>query len=79
MVIKDASINHLNTLEIEEYIKKNDKDIEVKFMLVTSDTLEIKLSKNIKSLFGVILGKESYTITSSKTIDIINEDIPMYQ
>jgi len=79
LVIKDASINKLSTDEIEEYVKKNDKDIEVEFIMVTSDKLKINLSKQIKSFFGIVIGRDTYTLKSSKTIDIIQDDVPIYQ
>ena len=79
LVIKDASINKLSTDEIKEYINKNDEDVEVEFIMISSDKLEINLSKEIKSFFGIVIGKETYTIKSKKTMDIIREDVPIYQ
>jgi len=77
LVINDAVINDLSAEEIREYIKKNDKDIEVEFILISTDKIEIRLSKKIKSLFGIVVGKKDYTITSNKTMKII--DKPVYQ
>lgn len=79
LVIKDASINNLTVDEIEEYIKKNDQDIKVESVMITNDKIEINLSKEIKSLFGIIIGKDTYTLKSSKTLDIFNENVPIYQ
>lgn len=80
LVIKDASINNMSEGEIREYIKKNDKDIKIEKIIMSNDKLQIKISKEIKSLFGRIIGKNTYNLTSSKEIDIkTNEDIPIYQ
>lgn len=79
LVIKDASIRKLTPTEIKEYLKKNDESIEIDFILIDSNKIEIKLNKPIKSLFGSIFGNNSYTLTSSKTMDIMDEDVPIYQ
>ena len=79
LVIKDASIQKLTVDEIKEYINKNDENIEVEFISIDSSKIEIKLNKTIKSLFGSIFGNNVYTLTSSKSIDIMGEDIPIYQ
>lgn len=79
LIIRDASIKKLSVEEIKEYIKKNDKDIEIEFIFVSDEKLELNLKKEIKSLFGVIIGKDSYTITSNKILEINLEDIPIYQ
>ena len=67
----------MSTSEIREYIKKNDEGIEIEFILISTDKVEIKLSKKIKSLFGIVVGKKSYTIKSNKTMKIM--DKPIYQ
>lgn len=79
LVIKDTEIQNLNTETVEEYIKKNDSTIEVEFVFVSSEKIEIILKKEIKSLFGSIIGKKSYTLTSKKSVDITNKDLPLYQ
>lgn len=79
LVIKDAAINKMTVEEIKEYIAKNDKDIEIDLVLVDSNKIEINLKKNINSLFGNIIGKSSYTLTSKKSLNITLEDGPLYQ
>lgn len=79
LVIKDASINSFTVSEIEDYVKKNDQDIEVELISIDDSKIEIRLNKTIKSFFGNIIGKNSYTLTSFRTIDITNEDLPLYQ
>lgn len=79
LVIKDAEINELDSEKIEKYIKKNDNDIEIELIKINENKIEIKLSKRIKSIFGIIIGKDSYTIKSSKTKVISNDNIPDYQ
>lgn len=79
LVIKDAAINKMTADEIREYVKKNDKNIEVDFVFISDDKVEIKLKKEINSFFGNIIGKNSYTLTSTKSFDITDLDIPLYQ
>lgn len=78
LVIKDISTNKLSIDEIEEYVKKNDNNIEVQFVLLSSNKVEITLKKNMKSLFGSIIGNNDYTLTSKKSVDIA-EEVPLYQ
>lgn len=79
LVIKDTEIQNLNPDTIEEYIKKNDSTIEVEFVFVSSEKIEITLKKEIKSLFGSVIGKNSYTLTSKKSVDITNKDLSLGQ
>ncbi len=75
LILDDSKNEDLTTSEIEEYIYKNDKDIQIDLIVKTSDTIEITIRKNIKSIFGSIIGKDSYSLVSKKSINISNEDI----
>ena len=79
LIVEDAVINGMTSEEIEEYVAKNDESIEIDFMFVSSDKVELTLKKDIKSLFGNIIGKTHYTLTSKASFDYINEDFPPYQ
>lgn len=79
LVIKDTEIQNLNADTVEEYIKKNDETIKVEFILVSSQRVEITLKKDIKSLFGSVIGKKNYTLTSKKSVDITNKDLSLGQ
>lgn len=74
LIINDAKEKNLTITEIEEYVSINDKDIEIEVLEVTSTKIEISLKKEIKSLFGNIIGKKSYILTSVKTINITNNN-----
>lgn len=78
LVINDVITNKLDSNEIKEYIKKNDKDINIETIEINENKIKIKLSKRIKSIFGIIIGNENYDITSSKTMDI-PKNTPVYQ
>lgn len=78
LVINSAVEKELTAIEIEEYIIKNDPNIEIQSLIVTSNRIELTLKKEIKSLFGNIIGKDSYVLISSKAIDIPNNDLPLY-
>lgn len=79
LIVKDAVINKMTKEEIKEYVEKNDKDIKIDFMFVSSDKVELTLKKEIKSLFGSIIGKDHYTLTSKESFDYTNDDFPPYQ
>ena len=79
LIVKDAVINKMTKEEIKEYEEKNDKDIKIDFMFVSSDKVELTLKKEIKSLFGSIIGKDHYTLTSKESFDYTNDDFPPYQ
>ena len=79
LIVKDAVINKMTKEEIKEYVEKNDKDIKIDFMFVSSGKVELTLKKEIKSLFGSIIGKDHYTLTSKESFDYTNDDFPPYQ
>lgn len=79
LIVKDAVINKMTKEEIKEYVEKNDKDIKIDFMFVSSDKVELTLKKEIKSLFGSIIGKDHYTLISKESFDYTNDDFPPYQ
>lgn len=79
LVINDAKNKKLTAMEIEEYIKKNDSNIVIELLEISNSKIQIKLKKEIKSIFGNIIGKKSYVLTSSKTIEITENNLPLYQ
>lgn len=68
MMVTEYGINHFedndNNLKLESLIYENDKDIEIKKILIDDSRIEIILNKKIKSIFGKIIGLEEYEITS---------------
>lgn len=72
LVIKDASINNLSREEIIEYVKKNDENIEI-IVDISDNKIAITLEKKLKSIFGGIIGKNSYNLKSTKTMPIVDE------
>lgn len=79
LVIEDASKGILEIDDISEYVNKNDKDIDVKFVYLGDDEVEIILKKDIKSLFGRIIGQDNYSLTSDKKLKMKANDGPLYQ
>lgn len=79
LVINEARKQELTIPEIEAYIRKNDSNVEIETLNVTNTEIEIILKKEIKSLFGIVIGKKSYILTSNKNIKITNSDLPLYQ
>ncbi len=79
LVIEDASKGNLEIDDISEYVNKNDEDIDVKFVYLGDDEVEIILKKDIKSLFGRIIGQDSYSLTSDKKLKMKTNDGPLYQ
>lgn len=75
MVIKDSKEQELTKNEIEEYIKKNDDSIEIESINIANTKIEITLKKEIKSLFGIIIGKKNYKLVSTKTVEIPNSSV----
>ena len=54
-----------NEEKVEEYIKKNDQDVHIEKITMDDEKVEIFLSKEVKSLFGQIIGLKHYDIQSS--------------
>lgn len=79
MISSDISTNNIDIIEISDYVKKNDKNISVEVIVISDTEVKINLSKKINSLFGAIIGKNFYTLSSSKTAKIIKKDAPIYQ
>lgn len=72
LVIEKISEENLNRIEIEEYIKRNDKELSIVKLNITDTKIEMTLKKEIKSIFGNIIGKSKYEILSTKTLNITN-------
>lgn len=79
LIIEDVSRGNLEIDDIEEYINKNDKDIKIKYIYLGDDEVQIILKKDIKSLFGKIIGQDSYSLTSDKKVKMEPKDGPLYQ
>lgn len=66
MVIK-YKMYHIeeNEKKIKEYIKRNDKNINIEKIKMDEKQVEISLNKKVKSVFGKIIGFNHYEIKSS--------------
>ena len=64
-----------STTDIKKYIEKNDKDILIKDINITSNNINIILDKSIKSYFGKIIGYDQYELSSSYKGTIDTKDI----
>lgn len=60
--IKDK--DGVNKSDIEDLLKKNDKDIVIKNMDLDNN-IDITLEKEIDSIFGKFIGKDKYIIKSN--------------
>lgn len=67
MVIK-YGINHLDEdnlqIKLDDLITKNDNKINKKRIKIKNSLIEIKLEKDIDSIFGKIIGLKTYNIKS---------------
>ena len=72
LILKDAKEMELTKQEIEDYIYKNDPDIIIKSIDITPNKIEIVLNKEIKSIFGFIIGKDKYLLKVDKSIAVSN-------
>lgn len=50
-------------VELEEYIKKNEKDL-TSIKIILDEDVQIKLTKTIDAIFGNVVGIKTYTISS---------------
>ena len=71
LIINDSVIEKLEEEQIVEYVHKNDEEINVK-VIYDDSQIKITLTKRIKSIFGVIIGKNYYDLNSTKSLSIVN-------
>ena len=45
---------------------------------ITNEKIEITLQKKVKSLFGKIIGKDSYVLTSTRVVENTNNGLLVY-
>lgn len=69
LVLNDVANGKLDIVNIDEYIKKNDSNIVIEKININDDVIQIELSLKIKSIFGFIVGKDYYYLTSNKTMN----------
>ncbi len=72
-IVIDYSIENKDTINSEKIrtlLLKNDRDLTIEEIILTDHQVSIKMSKEIPSLFGKVLGINKYTVKSSleKTI-----------
>lgn len=65
-MIINYKMNHIemNDKKVREYIKKNDKEIKVEKLKMDDKKVVLKTSKKINSVFGKIIGKDYYIVSS---------------
>jgi len=78
LVIKETNAKKLSIQQVNEYVQKNDSDIYVTTLNITNEIIEIGLTKEIKSLFGNIIGKKTYVLTSNKVTENTNGGLLIY-
>jgi len=71
LVIKDAVMKELDEEQIVEYVNQNDENINTEIRYYNFN-LKITLTKRIKSIFGRIVGKNYYDLTSIKSLSVVN-------
>ncbi len=79
LVLNDASKMELTNAEISDYVHKNDSEVRVDEISITSNKIEIILKKEIKSIFGNIIGIKNYELVSKKNITVEVSNEPLYQ
>ncbi len=81
MYIETNKINNINKLvidygldnlnkdninnDLENLVKKNDGELEVIELKINTNSIKLKLEKNMKSIFGQVIGIRSYKVVSS--------------
>ena len=78
LVIKETNDKKLSVEQINEYIKLNDDEVHIANLNITNEKIEITLQKKVKSLFGKIIGKDSYVLTSTKIVENTNNGLLVY-
>ena len=78
LVIKEANTKKLSSQQVNEYVKLNDNEINIAVINITNEKIEITLQKEVKSLFGKIIGKDSYVLSSTRVVDNTNNGLLVY-
>lgn len=78
LVINETNNKKLSVTEINEYLQLNDNTVEIVNLNITNEKIEITLKKKVKSLFGNIIGKKEYVLTSTKVINNTNNGLLIY-
>lgn len=78
LVINETNSKKLSVEQVNEYVKLNDNDINIASLNITTEKIEITLQKEIKSLFGKVIGKDSYVVTSTRTVENTNNGLLVY-
>ena len=61
--------------KVKELITRNDNSVDILICEEKNNVFTIKLSKTISSVFGRIIGKNTYTITSTYKLNILEKTI----
>lgn len=78
LVIKEANAKKLSIEQVNEYVKLNDNEVNISTINITNEKIEITLQKEVKSLFGKIIGKDSYVLSSTRVVDNTNNGLLVY-
>ena len=78
MMVTSYGLDNISENNIEEktriLINKNDKEIKIKNITIEENKITKKIKKNIKSVFGKIIGIKKYQITSKYIGTNYNKD-----
>ena len=78
LVIAETNEKKLSVEQVNEYVRLNDNEINVATLNITNEKIEITLQKEVKSLFGKIIGRDSYMLTSTRTVENSNNGLLVY-
>lgn len=78
LVIKETNAKKLSIEQVNEYVKLNDNEVNVATINITNETIEITLQKEVKSLFGRIIGKDRYVLSSTRVVENTNNGLLVY-
>ena len=72
--LNNINDNNLND-KISNIINLNDKDIKIEVLKINKNEINITLKKEVKAIFGNIIGKNKYEILSNYKGNINNKKI----
>lgn len=78
LVINETNSKKLSVEQVNEYVMMNDNTVNIATLNITNEKIEITLQKEIKSLFGKIIGKDSYILSSTRTVENTNNGLLVY-
>lgn len=78
LVINETNEKKLSVEQVNEYVMLNDNTVNIAALNITNEKIEITLQKEIKSLFGKVIGKDTYIVSSTRVVENTNNGLLVY-